>query len=125
MKQIGVINAAFAVPTRFSLLYCFQIAIVEFMFGAEYLRQETKLLPILAIGQLVNALAGPVMYILNMTGKEKVVTTHHDLDDRIEYYIEHYSHPNVWDYWSSNCHDNKYGNMECDRGSSMFINTIR
>lgn len=69
VKQIGVINAAFAVPIT--------LAIVLFpewllnMFGAEYIA-GAELLPILAIGQLVNALAGPVMYILNMTGKEKL-----------------------------------------------------
>jgi O-antigen/teichoic acid export membrane protein len=69
IKQIGVINAAFAIPiTLFIVLFSEPLLN---LFGAEY-TVGTVLLPILAIGQLVNALAGPVMYILNMTGKEKL-----------------------------------------------------
>lgn len=69
VKQIGVINAAFAVPITLAIVL-FPECLLN-MFGAEY-RAGAELLPILAIGQLVNALAGPVMYILNMTGKEKL-----------------------------------------------------
>lgn len=69
VKQIGVINAAFAVPTAL-VIVLFPEWLLS-MFGAEYLA-GAELMPILAVGQLVNALAGPVMYILNMTGKEKL-----------------------------------------------------
>jgi len=69
IKQIGVINASFSIPIAlFIVLFSEQLLN---LFGAEY-TAGTVLLPILAIGQLVNALAGPVMYILNMTGKEKL-----------------------------------------------------
>jgi len=68
-KQIGVINAVFAIPVAIFILV-FAEPLLS-LFGAEY-KTGAFLLPILAVGQLVNALAGPVMYILNMTGKEKV-----------------------------------------------------
>jgi O-antigen/teichoic acid export membrane protein len=40
------------------------------LFGPEY-PEALDSLRVLAIGQLINALCGPVLYILNMTGKEK------------------------------------------------------
>ena len=69
IKYIGVINAAFAIPITLFIIV-FSEPLLN-LFGAEY-TSGMVLLPILAIGQLVNALAGPVMYILNMTGKEKL-----------------------------------------------------
>lgn len=69
IKYIGVINAAFAIPITLFIIV-FSEPLLN-LFGAEY-TSGTVLLPILAVGQLVNALAGPVMYILNMTGKEKL-----------------------------------------------------
>jgi len=69
VKQIGVINAVFSVPVALFILI-FSEPLLN-LFGAEY-GSGAMLLPVLAVGQLVNALAGPVMYILNMTGKEKV-----------------------------------------------------
>ena len=69
IKQIGIINALFSIPIALVIIL-FSEPLLN-LFGAEYTVGKT-LLPILAIGQLVNALAGPVMYILNMTGKEKL-----------------------------------------------------
>ena len=69
IKQIGVINALFSVPIAIVIIL-FAEPLLS-LFGAEYASGKV-LLPILAIGQLVNALAGPVLYILNMTGKEKL-----------------------------------------------------
>ena len=69
IKQIGVINAGFAIPTALVVIF-FSEELLN-MFGAEYIAGAV-IVPILAVGQLVNALAGPVMYILNMTGREKL-----------------------------------------------------
>ena len=69
IKQIGVINALFAIPVAMVIILFPELLLN--LFGAEYTTGEV-LLPVLAIGQLVNALCGPVMYILNMTGKEQV-----------------------------------------------------
>ena len=69
IKQIGVINALFSIPIALGIIL-FAEPLLN-LFGAEYAAGKV-LLPILAVGQLVNALAGPVMYILNMTGKEKL-----------------------------------------------------
>jgi O-antigen/teichoic acid export membrane protein len=67
-RQIGVVNALFAIPI-FILIIAFPETLLN-LFGAEY-SSGKLLLPVLALGQLINALCGPVMYILNMTGKEQ------------------------------------------------------
>lgn len=69
MLHIGRLNTLMSTPIF--LILIFFPGFVSGMFGTEF-TEGSQALVILAVGQLVNALCGPVMYTLNMTGKEKV-----------------------------------------------------
>jgi len=69
IQKIAWLNFVISIPF-FVILLFFGKQILP-LFGAEFTNGITVLI-LLAIGQLVNALSGPVLYILNMTGKEKV-----------------------------------------------------
>lgn len=68
IRQVGVINFWMAVPVAMIILL-FPSFLLG-LFGPEY-PEAVNSLRVLAVGQLINALCGPVFYILNMTGKEK------------------------------------------------------
>ncbi|QTN37599.1 flippase [Cryomorphaceae bacterium] len=68
-RQIGLLNLGVSTP-----IFLIIIAVPGFLlglFGEEFAPAVWSLI-VLAAGQLVNALCGPVLYILNMTGKERV-----------------------------------------------------
>lgn len=67
--QIGYLNLVSSTPIFLAILLLPKFVLG--LFGEEFDVAATTLI-ILAAGQLVNALCGPVLYILNMTGKEKV-----------------------------------------------------
>ena len=66
--QVAQINALLGVPA-FLLIMALAPWLLSF-FSADF-AQHAPVLRILAIGQMVNALCGPVMYLLNMTGHEQ------------------------------------------------------
>ncbi len=68
IRQVGVINFWMAMPVAL-IIFVFPNFLLQ-LFGPEY-PEAIDSLRILGIGQLINALCGPVLYILNMTGKEK------------------------------------------------------
>ncbi|GAB5556589.1 MAG: lipopolysaccharide biosynthesis protein [Schleiferiaceae bacterium] len=68
IRQVGVINFWMSVPVAL-IIFVFPNFLLN-LFGPEY-PEALDSLRVLAIGQLINALCGPVLYILNMTGKEK------------------------------------------------------
>ncbi len=68
LRQVGVINFWMATPPAL-VIFIFPDFMLS-LFGPEY-ASAMVVLKILAVGQLLNALCGPVLYILNMTGKEK------------------------------------------------------
>jgi O-antigen/teichoic acid export membrane protein len=67
-RNIGYMNLAISTPIFIAILI-FPSFVLDF-FGEEFTAGVYPLI-ILAIGQIINALCGPVMYLLNMTGKEK------------------------------------------------------
>lgn len=69
VRQIGWVNLITSLPI-FIIIVLFREFLLQ-LIGDEF-AQGAYLIPVLAIGQLVNALCGPVMYILNMTGKERL-----------------------------------------------------
>lgn len=69
ISKIAWLNLIIALPF-FLVLFIYGGQILP-IFGAEFAEGSSVLL-FLIIGQLVNALSGPVLYILNMTGKEVV-----------------------------------------------------
>lgn len=66
--QVAQINALLGVPA-FLLIMVLAPWLLSF-FSADF-AQHAPVLRILAIGQMANALCGPVMYLLNMTGHEQ------------------------------------------------------
>ena len=68
IRQVGIINFWMAVPVA-TVIFVFPHFLLG-LFGPEY-PEAISTLRILGMGQLINALCGPVLYILNMTGKEK------------------------------------------------------
>ncbi len=66
--QVAQINALLGVPA-FVLIMALAPWLLSF-FSADF-AQYAPVLRILAVGQMVNALCGPVMYLLNMTGHEQ------------------------------------------------------
>lgn len=68
VRNIGYLNLLISGPA-FLLIMFFPNFLLE-LFGTEFSEGVLPLL-ILAIGTLINALCGPVMYLLNMTGKER------------------------------------------------------
>lgn len=66
--QVAQINALLGVPA-FLLIMALAPWLLSF-FSADF-AQHAPVLRILAIGQMANALCGPVMYLLNMTGHEQ------------------------------------------------------
>jgi O-antigen/teichoic acid export membrane protein len=66
-RNIGYMNLAISTPIFIAILL-FPSFVLDF-FGEEFTAGVTPLI-ILAVGQIINALCGPVMYLLNMTGKE-------------------------------------------------------
>lgn len=69
IRQVGALNFSFSVPV-FLILVLFPETVLG-LFGMEF-KEGAGALGILAISQLFNALSGPNLYILNITGKEKV-----------------------------------------------------
>ena len=69
ISKISWLNFIISVPF-FLVLLIFGAQILP-LFGAEF-ESGIVVLLLLIVGQLVNALSGPVLYILNMTGKEFV-----------------------------------------------------
>ena len=67
-RNIGYMNIAISTPIFIAILI-FPSFVLDF-FGEEFSAGVAPLI-VLAIGQIINALCGPVMYLLNMTGKEK------------------------------------------------------
>ena len=67
-KNIGYMNLAISTPI-FILLLIFPSFVLD-CFGEEFSAGVAPLI-VLATGQIINAICGPVMYILTMTGKEK------------------------------------------------------
>ena len=67
-RNIGYINIAISTPIFIAILI-FPSFVLDF-FGEEFSVGVAPLI-VLAVGQIINALCGPVMYLLNMTGKEK------------------------------------------------------
>ncbi|MBT5147106.1 MAG: hypothetical protein HOM41_00955 [Flavobacteriales bacterium] len=61
-------NLIISTPIFIAILI-FPSFVLDF-FGEEFTDGVAPLI-ILAIGQIINAICGPVMYLLNMTGKEK------------------------------------------------------
>ena len=68
VRNIGYLNVLISGPIFISILL-FPNLVLEF-FGDEFSKGSEPLI-ILAVGSVINALCGPVMYLLNMTGKEK------------------------------------------------------
>jgi O-antigen/teichoic acid export membrane protein len=66
--QVAQVNALLGVPA-FLLIMVLAPWLLSF-FSADF-AQYAPVLRILAVGQMVNALCGPVMYLLNMTGHEQ------------------------------------------------------
>ena len=66
--QVAQVNALLGVPA-FLLIMALAPWLLSF-FRADF-AQYAPVLRILAVGQMVNALCGPVMYLLNMTGHEQ------------------------------------------------------
>jgi O-antigen/teichoic acid export membrane protein len=66
--NIGYMNLIISTPIFIAILI-FPSFVLDF-FGEEFTAGVAPLI-ILAIGQIINAICGPVMYLLNMTGKEK------------------------------------------------------
>lgn len=66
--NIGYMNLIISTPIFIAILI-FPSFVLDF-FGEEFTTGVAPLI-ILAIGQIINAICGPVMYLLNMTGKEK------------------------------------------------------
>jgi O-antigen/teichoic acid export membrane protein len=67
-RDIGYMNLAISTPV-FIMMLIFPSFVLDF-FGKEFSAGVAPLI-VLAIGQIINAICGPVMYILTMTGKEK------------------------------------------------------
>ena len=71
VHRIGWMNAAVAVPGLLVLLGLGPWLLG--LWGASFAESDAvAALGILAVGQAINALSGPVMYLLNMTGGERV-----------------------------------------------------
>ena len=66
--QVAQVNALLGIPA-FVLIMVLAPWLLSF-FSADF-AQHAPVLRILAVGQMVNALCGPVMYLLNMTGHEQ------------------------------------------------------
>lgn len=69
VKKIATINALIAIPI-FVIFLMFSVDILSF-FGNEF-KSYSLVLVVLCVGQLINALSGPVLYVLNMTGLEVI-----------------------------------------------------
>jgi O-antigen/teichoic acid export membrane protein len=67
-RNIGYMNIAISIPIFIAILI-FPSFVLD-LFGEEFSVGVAPLI-VLAVGQIINALCGPVMYLLNMTGKEK------------------------------------------------------
>jgi O-antigen/teichoic acid export membrane protein len=68
VRNIGYLNLLISGPA-FLFIILFPNFLLE-LFGSEFSEGVLPLI-ILAIGTVINALCGPVMYLLNMTGKER------------------------------------------------------
>jgi len=68
VRNIGYLNLLISIPI-FIIIQIFPGFILEF-FGEEFTGGIAPLI-ILSIGSILNALCGPVMYLLSMTGFEK------------------------------------------------------
>ena len=66
--NIGYMNLIISTPIFIAILI-FPSFVLDF-FGEEFTAGVAPLI-VLAISQIINAICGPVMYLLNMTGKEK------------------------------------------------------
>ena len=70
VHRVALLNAALGLPAFLILTGWGDFFLGFFGKNSADILAQTNLLRILCIGQLVNALCGPVMYLLNMTGHE-------------------------------------------------------
>jgi len=70
VHRVALLNAAMGVPAFIVLTGWGDFFLSFFSENSSEILAQTGLLRILCIGQIVNALCGPVMYLLNMTGHE-------------------------------------------------------
>jgi len=71
IRRIGWLNTGFATPVFVALL--FGSSWIGGFFGEEFATREAlSAFAILASAQWVNAMCGPVMYLLNMTDRERM-----------------------------------------------------
>jgi O-antigen/teichoic acid export membrane protein len=70
VHRVALLNAALGLPAFIVLTGWGDFFLSFFSENSSEILAQTDLLRILCIGQIVNALCGPVMYLLNMTGHE-------------------------------------------------------
>ncbi len=70
VHRVALLNAALGLPAFIVLTGWGDFFLSFFSENSTEILEQTGLLRILCIGQIVNALCGPVMYLLNMTGHE-------------------------------------------------------
>lgn len=70
VHRVALLNAALGLPAFIVLTGWGDFFLSFFSENSSEILAQTGLLRILCVGQIVNALCGPVMYLLNMTGHE-------------------------------------------------------
>jgi O-antigen/teichoic acid export membrane protein len=72
LRQVGLINLAISTP-----LFLFVVIFPNFILGlmGDEINEGVNILRLLALSQLLNVWSGPVLNVLNMTGKERIVRT--------------------------------------------------
>lgn len=70
VHRVALLNAALGLPAFVVLTVLGDFFLSFFSENSTEILAQTGLLRILCVGQVVNALCGPVMYLLNMTGHE-------------------------------------------------------
>lgn len=72
IRQVGLINLGMSTP-----LFLFVIIFPHWILGlmGEQIDEGVNILRLLAVSQLINVWSGPVLNVLNMTGKERIVRT--------------------------------------------------
>lgn len=72
LRQVGLINLGISTP-----LFLFVVIFPNFILGlmGDEINEGVNILRLLAVSQLLNVWSGPVLNVLNMTGKERKVRT--------------------------------------------------
>ena len=70
VHRVALLNAALGLPAFIVLIGWGDFFLSFFSENSTEILAQTGLLRILCVGQIINALCGPVMYLLNMTGHE-------------------------------------------------------